>query len=97
MNNLERFEYSNSWSSPRFFFKKNIGDAVEALSYAHGLDLAEFYQDNTFFNTLGGFKIVGDFYDVMSFGMRLETDYGQYLNYSDTDWDYYKSYYEGTI
>ena len=92
---LDRFEYSNNWDSPRFWFRKNIGDIVGILSLSHGLDLAEYNEDKTLFRTIGGFKVVGEFYDVRSFGEHLEKIYGQYLNLKNTDWDYYQTYFEG--
>jgi hypothetical protein len=90
MTNL--FEYPNSWNSPRFFFQKNIGDIINELSLAHGLDLKTFTENRGFFNRSGTFTVVGEFSDVRAFGEFLESTYNNYLTHSNTDWDLYQNY-----
>jgi hypothetical protein len=87
------FEYSNSWNSPRFWFKPNIGDVVSNLSLSHGLALVEYSQNLTFLRSYGSFLVSGDFNDVRIFGERLEKDYSPYFTLNNTDWNHYQSLY----
>ena len=91
---LTLFEYSNSWNSPKFWFKPNIGDVASTLSYSHGLSLNGFSQEFNNGRCYGSFTVCGDFYDVKLFGQRLEKDYKDYLTRINTDWDYYENSFE---
>jgi hypothetical protein len=82
------FNYGNSWSSPRFFFKQNIGDFVGATSLNITLD--EFTESKNFFRTTGSFKVSGNYSSVKQFAQLLERDYGKYLTF-EADWPYYDS------
>jgi hypothetical protein len=82
------FVYENSWSSPRFLFKQNIGDFVGATSLSINLD--EFTENKTFFGRSGSFKVSGDYSNVKRFGQLLEREYGKYLSL-EADWPYYDS------
>lgn len=93
---MERFEYGNSWNSPRFWFQPNINDVVGSTSLALGLDLQSYDQQVTFFRTSGTFVVVGEFCNVRRFGEQLEEQFGEYLTHSQTDWDYYQTYLEQT-
>lgn len=86
-----KFEYSNSWNSPRFWFSPNIGDVVGSLSLSHGLALLEHSQNLTLTRSVGSFMVSGDFNDVQIFGKRLESDYSKYLTLKNTDWTYYQT------
>lgn len=90
----EKFEYSNSWNSPRLTLKQSVGKAVGVLSLAHGLDLETFHEEKSLFRSVGGFKVIGDFPEVRQFGESLEQTYAKYLTNSQTDWDYYQSFFE---
>lgn len=83
------FEYANSWNSPRFWLRPNIGDVVSQLSLSHGLALSEFTQNLTFNRSYGSFNVSGPFEDIRLFGERLERDYAEFLTLPHTDWDYY--------
>lgn len=85
------FEYSNSWSSPRFWFKPNIGDVVSELSLSHGLALVEYTQNLSLASSIGSFLVSGNFDDVRMFGQRLEQDYPEYLTLNTTDWNHYQN------
>lgn len=84
------FEYSNSWNSPRFWFRPNIGDVVSNLSLSHGLALMEYSQNLTFTRSIGSFLVIGSFDDVRIFGERIEEDYSKYLTLKRTNWDFYQ-------
>jgi hypothetical protein len=89
MMSERKFEYANSWNSPRFWFAPNIGDVVQELSLSHGLAIPEFTQHLTLARSVGSFLVFGDFQDVKLFGQRLEFDYKKYLTLPSTDWDFY--------
>jgi hypothetical protein len=84
------FEYSNSWNSPRFWFRPNIGDVASELSLSHGLALIEYSQKLTFTRSIGSFLVSGSFDDVRIFGERIEEDYSEYLTLKSTNWDFYQ-------
>jgi hypothetical protein len=84
------FEYGNSWNSPRFWLKPNIGEVVNQLSLSHGLALVEYTQDLSWTRSVGSFLVSGEFEDVKLFGQRLELDYNNYLTLKNTDWNFYQ-------
>lgn len=83
------FEYANSWNSPRFWLKQNIGEVVGHLSLSHGLALVEYTQNLSWTRSVGSFLVSGDFNDVRLFGEYLEKEYSSYLTLTHTDWDLY--------
>jgi hypothetical protein len=90
----EIFEYSNAWSAPRlkFLFRKDLGEVINTLAIS--LNLLESNQANSFFELNGSITVSGHFADVRKFGEQIESLYGAYLTYNDTDWDYYQNYME---
>jgi len=80
------FTYENIWSSPRFWFRINIGDFVAHTSL--GLVLEEFNESKTLFRTSGRFKVSGDYHSIKTFGQMLEREYWDYLS-NHLDWSHY--------
>lgn len=80
------FTYENIWSSPRFWFRTNIGDFVAHTSL--GLYLEEFNETKTLLRTTGRFKVSGDYHSIKIFGQLLEREYWDYLS-THLDWSYY--------
>ena len=68
------FEYGNSWDSPRFWLKQNIGDVVGHLSLSHGLALNAYTENLSWRRSVGSFMVSGEFEDVKLFGQRMELD-----------------------
>lgn len=80
------FTYENIWSSPRFWFRTNIGDFVAHTSL--GLNLEEFNETKNLFRTSGRFKVSGDYHSIRTFGQLLEREYRDYIS-MHIDWDRY--------
>jgi hypothetical protein len=86
MNEETLFNYTNTWTSPRFFRKQNIGDFVGNMSL--GINLEEFQQTKSFFRTSGTFKVSGDYPRVKQFAQALEKEYWDHLSFH-AEWSFY--------